>query len=74
MQWILNHLKTKNCGSIKICCLLDKKERRTVPINIDYVGFDCPDEFVIGYGMDFAENYRCLPFVVVLKSRAYIKK
>jgi len=72
LQWIQNHLKAKGCASIKICCLLDKKERRTVPIAVDYVGFECPDEFIVGYGMDYAEDYRCLPFIGVLKSRAFM--
>lgn len=72
LQWIQNHLKTKGCASIKICCLLDKKDRRTVPITVDYCGFECPDEFVVGYGMDYAEEYRCLPFIGVLKSRAFM--
>jgi len=72
LEWIQNHLKAKGCTSIKICCLLDKKERRTVPITVDYVGFECPDEFIVGYGMDYAEDYRCLPFIGVLKSRAFM--
>lgn len=72
LQWIQNHLKSKGCASVKICCLLDKTERRMVPIAVDYVGFECPDEFVVGYGMDYAEEYRCLPFIGVLKSRAFM--
>lgn len=43
---------------MKLCCLLDKKARRTTDVPIDYCGFECPDEFVIGYGMDFADEYR----------------
>lgn len=73
LQWILNHLKGKGCASIKICCLLDKKERRTTPVAVDYVGFECPDEFIVGYGMDYAEDYRCLPFIGVLKTEAFTK-
>lgn len=73
LHWIQNHLKSKGCASIKICCLLDKKERRTVPITADYVGFECPDEFIVGYGMDYGEDYRCLPFIGVLKSKAFTK-
>lgn len=72
LHWMQNHLKDRGCASIKICCLLDKEERRTVPITVDYVGFKCPDEFVVGYGMDYAEDYRCLPFVGVLKSSAFM--
>ncbi|XP_037044208.1 hypoxanthine phosphoribosyltransferase-like [Bradysia coprophila] len=72
LQWIKTHLSGKGCASIKMCCLLDKKERRTVPITADYVGFECPDEFIVGYGMDYAEDYRCLPFIGVLKPKAFM--
>jgi len=64
-------LLVKHVKSLRIACLLDKKARRTVPMNVDYVGFQCPDYFVIGYGMDFNEDYRALPFVGVLKPEAY---
>ena len=72
LLWIREHLKTKQCASVKICCLLDKKARRTANVDVEFVGFECPDEFVIGYGMDFADDYRCLPFVGVLKPSAYM--
>ncbi len=52
-------------------CLLNKKARRICDVTIDYYGFECPDEFVVGYGMDYAENYRTLPFVGVLKPKMY---
>jgi len=71
LEWIVAHLKTKGVESVRLCCLLDKKERRTANVHVDYVGFTCPDEFVVGYGMDFAEQYRCLPFVGVLAPHAY---
>ncbi|MDR2981201.1 MAG: hypoxanthine phosphoribosyltransferase [Puniceicoccales bacterium] len=54
-------------ASLKTCVLLDKKARRKVPFEASYVGFDIPDNFVVGYGLDFAERYRNLPFVGVLK-------
>lgn len=54
LEWIVAHLKTKGCASVRLCCLLDKVSRRTAKVHVDYVGFVCPDEFVIGYGMDFA--------------------
>ncbi len=75
LAWIQKHLSSKDCASVKLCTLLDKKSRRTPSLNlkIDYVGFECPDEFVIGYGMDFNEHYRCLPFVGVLKPSVYAK-
>jgi len=50
---------------------LDKKARRTANVDVEYIGFECPDEFVIGYGMDFKDEYRCLPWVGVLKASAY---
>jgi hypoxanthine phosphoribosyltransferase len=58
-------------ASLKICSLLDKPNRRKVQVNADYIGFECPDEFVIGYGLDYAEKYRNLPFVAVLKREIY---
>ena len=64
-------LKKKNPKSIKICSLLDKPHRRKVEINADYVGIEIPDKFVIGYGMDYNEKYRNLPFIGVL-NRKYI--
>jgi len=71
LAWIENNFKTRNCASVKMCCLLDKKARRKVPVKIDYLGWECEDEFLVGYGMDFANTYRCLPFVGVLKRSAY---
>jgi hypoxanthine phosphoribosyltransferase len=71
LLWIKEHLKNKHCNSVRICCLLDKKARRTAPVAVDYIGFECPDEFVIGYGMDFKDEYRCLPWIGVLKPQAY---
>lgn len=58
-------------ASLKICTLLDKPERREMPIKADYTGFTCPNEFVVGYGLDYAEKYRTLPFVAVLKKEIY---
>ena len=58
-------------NSLQICTLLDKPSRRKVPVEAHYVGFECPDEFVIGYGLDYAEKYRNLPFVAVLKRELY---
>jgi hypoxanthine phosphoribosyltransferase len=58
-------------ASLKICSLLDKPARRQVPIEADYLGFECPDEFVVGYGLDFAERYRNLPFIASLKPEIY---
>lgn len=72
LHWIREYLIAKGCASVKLACLLDKKERRTCDVHVDYVGYECPDEFVVGYGMDFNGEYRCMPFVGVLKPEAYI--
>ena len=58
-------------ASLKICTLLDKPSRREVQINSDYLGFECPDEFVVGYGLDYAERYRNLPYIGSLKPEIY---
>ncbi|MDR2589862.1 MAG: hypoxanthine phosphoribosyltransferase [Oscillospiraceae bacterium] len=58
-------------ASLKTCALLDKQERREVPFEADYTGFICPNEFVVGYGLDYAEKYRSLPYVAVLKPEIY---
>lgn len=71
LVWIQQHLKTKNIKSMHIGCFLNKEARRTSHVEIKWVGELCPDEFVIGYGMDFNEEYRCLPFIGVLKPEAY---
>lgn len=56
---------------MRCCCLLDKKERREAPIQADYVGFDVPDKFLVGYGLDYAGKYRNLKFVGTLKPEIY---
>ena len=61
----------RNPASLKICALLDKPERRQIPIEADYLGFACPDEFVVGYGLDYAERYRNLPYIASLKPEVY---
>jgi len=58
-------------ASLRICTLLDKPERRQLPISADYTGFECPNEFVVGYGLDYGERYRNLPFVASLKPEVY---
>lgn len=66
-------LKMRNPNSVKICALLDKPERRKADIHADYTGFEVPDEFVVGYGLDYDEKYRNLPYVGVLKPEVYSK-
>ncbi len=61
----------RGCASVKICTLLSKPSRRTADVEGDYVGREIPDEFVVGYGLDYAEKYRNLPYIGVLKSEIY---
>ncbi len=63
LSYLKEYLKEKEPKSVKICALLDKKERRVCELNADYVGFDIPDRFVVGYGLDVDEKYRNLPYV-----------
>jgi len=74
LSYLMNVLAARGPASLKLCVLLDKPERREVPIKADYVGFRIPDYFVVGYGHDYAEKYRNLPFVGVLKPELYRKK
>lgn len=67
LKYITELLKTRNPRSVKICCLLDKPSRRKTDIQADYVGYTIPDRFVVGYGLDYAEQYRNYPAVCVLK-------
>ena len=68
-----NELEKRKPAMVKICAFLDKPARRTAQIKADYVGFVCADEFVVGYGLDFAEKYRNLPYIGVLKPSVYEK-
>lgn len=75
LEFTVNHLKKQNPASIKICTLLDKPERRRpgVTVQADYVGFTIPNAFVVGYGLDYNEKYRNLPYVGILKPEVYAK-
>jgi bifunctional protein TilS/HprT len=66
LNYILSHLSAHNPASLRVCTLLDKKARRLVDVHLDYVGFEVPDEFVVGYGLDYNGEYRNLPFVGIL--------
>lgn len=68
---VIRTLKNKGAKEVKVVSLLDKKERRVVEIEGDYVGFTIPDEFVIGYGLDYNQKYRNLPYIAVLKREVY---
>ena len=71
LAYLVDYLKLKGAKSVKTCTLLDKPSRRQVEFNADYVGTSIPDEFVVGYGLDYAEKYRALPFIGVLKPEVY---
>ena len=71
LSYLVENLKARQPASLLVCALLDKPDRRQVPIKVDYVGFEIPDKFVVGYGLDFAEGYRNLPYVGVLKEHLY---
>jgi hypoxanthine phosphoribosyltransferase len=68
LSYLLANLQSRGAASVKLAALLDKHERREKEVNIDYLGFPIPDAFVVGYGLDFAERYRNLPFIAVLKN------
>jgi hypoxanthine phosphoribosyltransferase len=72
LSYIIDNLKTRRPASLRTCTLLNKQERREVDVPLDYVGFVIPDEFVIGYGLDYDEKYRNLPFIGVLKPELYM--
>jgi hypoxanthine phosphoribosyltransferase len=67
LSFLVKKLKERDPRSLKVCVFLDKKERRKVPFEADYIGFDIPDRFVVGYGLDFNEMYRFLPDVYEIK-------
>ena len=73
LKFVTEHLRSMEPASLKICTLLDKPARRTVEVNADYIGFTIPNEFVVGFGLDYQEFYRNLPFVGVLKPEVYSK-
>ena len=73
LHYLIGNLKSRNPKSVKICCLLDKPSRRKADVTPDYVGFEVPDEFVVGYGLDYNEMYRNLPYIGVLKPDIYKK-
>lgn len=71
LSWLLTNLKSRGAASVEICTMLRKPEASKVDIDVKYVGFDVPNEFVIGYGLDFAEKYRNVPFVATLAPHVY---
>lgn len=73
LSYLIKVLEARNPESIKLCALLDKPSRRKVELKGDYIGFEIPDEYVVGYGLDYAEKYRNLPDVCVLSKTVYEK-
>ena len=71
LSYLLHVLSARHPASISLCTLLDKPERREKPITADYVGFTVPNAFIVGYGLDYAEKYRNLPYIGVLKPEIY---
>ena len=71
LDYMRRNLEARSPASLRICSLLDKPSRREVNVPVDYIGFSIPDEFVVGYGLDFAEIYRNLPFIAVLKPELF---
>lgn len=67
LSYLLEMLKDRGPASLRLCTLLDKPDRRVVDINVDYTGFQIPDEFVVGYGLDYDQRYRNLPFIGVVE-------
>lgn len=73
LDYLLKYLKARNASSIEIVTLLNKPARRKVDINVKYSGFEVPDAFIVGYGIDYAEKYRNLPYIGILKKEVYEK-
>jgi len=74
LNFVIKHLEAKGVSDIEVCTLLDKRTRRIVDVPLKYVGFEVPDEFVVGYGLDYQEEYRNLPFISVLSNESKPKK
>lgn len=72
MHYLLDYIRLRKAASVKLCAFLNKPSRRTVEVPIDYCGYDVPDEFLVGYGLDYAEKYRNLPYIGVLKKEIYV--
>lgn len=71
LNYILRNLSTRNPASLRVCTLLNKPSRREIEVPVDFEGFEVPNEFVMGYGLDYAEQYRNIPFIGVLKPHVY---
>lgn len=67
LSYLLENLKSRKPNSLKLCTLLDKPDRRVVDVDVEYTGFSIPDEFVVGYGLDYAQKYRNLPYIGIVE-------
>ncbi len=74
LEYLRSQLERRGPASMRICALLNKPERRTADVPVDYLGFDIPNEFVVGYGLDYGERYRNLPYIGVLKQQVYSRE
>lgn len=68
LSYLIHYLKGRKPSSLKLCTLLDKKERRTIDVEVDYVGFEIPNKFIVGYGLDCDEKYRNLPYIAYFEN------
>ena len=73
MSYLIDNLQARGPKSVKICALMDKPSRRKADVTVEYSGMEIPDAFVVGYGLDYAERYRNLPYIAVLKPEIYGK-
>lgn len=73
LKYLIENFKSRQPKSLEICTLLDKPERRIAHLEVKYTGFQIPDEFIVGYGIDYAERYRNLPYIATLKESVYSK-
>lgn len=73
LNYLVSNFRSRKSASVEVCSLLDKPSRRRVDVSVKYIGFQVPDEFIVGYGIDYAERYRNLPYVATLKPEVYNK-
>jgi hypoxanthine phosphoribosyltransferase len=71
LRYLLENLRSRNPASLRVCALLNKRVPRKADVTVEHVGFEIPDRFVVGYGLDYAENYRNLPYIGVLRAGVY---
>jgi hypoxanthine phosphoribosyltransferase len=74
LSYLLSVLRARGAATLEVCTLLDKSVRRIAPLAVRYVGFDCPDRFVVGYGLDFAELYRNLPDILAVEDLRVLRE